>query len=113
MEKQTFKQYLESKEQLLRAIENTPVSITTYDVKKYCTLTLGESEDEKILVGLKPKSQVIVEWRYVDVHNPSPESVRIVGSKDVDSELKHDVFWTGNKLQKWLMRHTTKGEHNV
>lgn len=113
MEKQTFKQYLESKEQLLRAIENTPISTTSYDVKKYCTLTLGESEDEKVLIGLKPKFQVIVEWSHADVHNPTPESVRIVGSKDVDSIVKHEVFWTGNKLQKWLMRHTTKGDQYV
>jgi len=112
MEKQTFKQYLESKKQLLDAIKNTPVTTEVYDVQKYCSLTIGESEEEKILVGLKPKAQIVVEWRHVDIHNPTPESVRFIGAKDIESDVKHDVFWTGNKLQKWLNRHTKRGVNN-
>ena len=52
MEKLTFKQYLESKEQLLKAIENTPISLVEYEVKKYCNLSIGETEDDKELIGL-------------------------------------------------------------
>lgn len=108
MEKLTFKQYLDSKEQLLKAIENTPVSTVEYEVKKYCSLTLGESEDSKIIVSLKPKQKVIVEWHYNNVDNPTPEYVRLVGLKETDEDEKHDVYWTGSKLTKWLSRHTRR-----
>lgn len=108
MEKLTFKQYLDSKDQLLKAIENTPVSIVEYEVKKYCSLTLGEDEDNKVVVGLKPKQKVIVEWHYDNILNPTPNHVRLVGVKDADADEKHDVFWSGTKLTKWLSRHTRR-----
>lgn len=106
MEKLTFKQYLDSKDQLLKAIENTPVSIIEYEVSKYCSLTLGETEEDKQLVGLKPKHRVIVEWRYTSIDNPTPENIRIQGVKDVDEDESYNTFWSGTKLQKWLLRHT-------
>lgn len=109
MEKLTFKQYLDSKDQLLRAIENIPVTIVEYEVKKYCSLTLGESEDVKTVVGLKPKQKVVVEWHYIDANNPTPDYVRIVGNKEADEEERHDIFWSGAKLSKWLSRHTLRG----
>lgn len=113
MDKPTFKQYLESKEQLLKAIENTPVSVVEYEVRKYCSLTLGETEDEKTLVGLKPRQKIVVEWRYTTVDNPTPESIQFLGVKDLDEDEKHPTFWSGTKLQKWLARHAKKGENNA
>lgn len=112
MEKLTFKQYLESKEQLLKAIENTPVAVVEYEVKKYCSLALGETEDEKRLVGLKPKQSIIVEWRYASVTNPTPESVRLKGIQEIDEDEKHSTFWSGAKFSKWLARHAKQGEQN-
>lgn len=110
MDKLTFKQYLESKEQLLKAIENTPVSVLEYEVKKYCSLTVGESEEDKSLVSLKPKHKIIVEWRYTSVDNPTPESIRFVGVNEVDEDEALSTFWSGNKLQKWLTRHAKQNE---
>lgn len=112
MQKLTFKQYLESKEQLLKAIENTPTAIIEYEVKKYCSLTVGETEEEKQLIGLKPKHKIVVEWLYNSVHNPSPNSIRVVGPKDVNEDEKLLTFWSGTKLSKWLTRHATKEENN-
>lgn len=112
MERLTFRQYLDSKQQLLNAIENTPVSVVEYEVKKYCALTVGETEGEKELIGLKPKHKVIVEWRYDDLLNPTPENIRFVGAKDVDIDQRFSTFWTGSKLQKWLARHANKGNNN-
>lgn len=111
MEKQTFKQYLDSREQLLRAIQNTPITNEVYEVKKYCTLNVGETEDNAVLLKLKPKQQVIVEWLYADVNNPTPQSVRVVGAKEIDESNKHDVFWTGTKLSKWLLRHASRSSN--
>lgn len=110
MEKLTFKQYLESKEQLLKAIGNTPVSVVEYEVKKYCSLTLGESEEDKSLMSLKPKQKIIIEWRYTSVDNPTPEAIKFVGVKDVDEDEVHSTHWTGTKLQKWLVRHAKQND---
>lgn len=108
MDKLTFKQYLDSKDQLLKAIGNTPVSIVEYEVKKYCSLAIGDSEDSKVIVGLKPRQKVIVEWTHANVNNPTPEYVRLVGVTDTDDSEKHDVYWSGIKLTKWLSRHTRR-----
>jgi hypothetical protein len=112
MIKLTFKKYLESKDQLLKAIENTPISVVEYEVKKYCSIALGETEEEKRLIGLKPKHKIIVEWRYDNIENPTPSSLKIVGLKEVDEDEKHSTFWTSAKLQKWLGRHARQGENN-
>lgn len=112
MDKLSFKQYLESKEQLLKAIANTPISVVEYEVKKYCSLPLGETEEDKRLVGLKPKQSIIVEWRYTTPNNPTPESVRLVGIKEIDEDEKHSTFWSGIKFSKWLSRHAKEGENN-
>lgn len=108
MEKLTFKQYLDSKDQLLKAIKNTPVSIIEYEVNKYCSLSLGESEDSKTVINLKPKQKVIVEWLYTIVDDPTPEYIKLVGLKETDEDELHDVYWTGSKLTKWLSRHTRR-----
>lgn len=112
MNKLTFKQYLDSKEQLLKAIENTPTAIVVYEVRKYCSLTIGESEEDKSLVGLKPKHKVIVEWRYDNVDDPTPTSIQFVGPKDVVEDEKFSTFWSGTKLHKWLQRHAKEGQNN-
>jgi hypothetical protein len=112
MERLTFKQYLDSKHQLLKAIENTPVAVVEYEVKKYCSLTVGETEEEKTLIGLKPKNKVIVEWRYDSLQDPTPESVRLTGPKEIDEHEKFATFWSGSKLRKWLTRHAKQGENN-
>lgn len=112
MEKLTFKQYLESKEQLREAIKNTPVSIVEYEVRKYCSLPVGETEQEKTLISLKPKQKIIVEWRYDHIDNPTPEYILISGCQTFCEDEKQQTYWTGTKLQKWLLRYTKQGENN-
>lgn len=112
MEKLTFMQYLESKEQLKKAISNTPVALVEYEVHKYCSFTVGETEDEKVLVGLRPKNKILIEWRYDNVDSPTPASIRFTGTKDMDCDEKFNTFWTGTKLQKWLSRHAKEGQNH-
>lgn len=107
MEHLTFKQYLESKAELREAIKQTPISIVEYHVKKYCSLSVGETKQDSSVVSLKPKHRLVVEWHYDNIDNPSIESVKVI-----DSELQEDnysVYWSGAKFQKWLMRHTKQG----
>lgn len=101
----TFKEYVESKQQLIAAVANVPVSIIEYEVYKYCNLTIGDSEDDKMLVALKPKHKVIVEWSYANPLTPVMESMHVEGAGlDPDADLT--TFWSSTKLQKWLIRHT-------
>lgn len=112
MEKLTFRQYLESKEQLLNAINNVPTSVVEYEVKKYCSLPVGETEDEKQVIGLKPRHKLVVEWRYDNPSQPSPEAIRAIGPHDINEDDKFATFWSGVKLAKWLSRHAQRGENN-
>lgn len=111
MEKLTFKQYLEGKDQLKQAIHNTPVTIVEYEIRKYCTLSIGESNDEVRLVPLKPKHSIVVEWLHDNPSNPTPMNIRFIGIEELDEE--HPVFWTGIKLKKWLDRHAKEGRHHA
>lgn len=110
--KLTFKEYLESKEQLRKAIANTPVSVMEYEVKKYCSLPVGEAEEDKTLVVLKPKQKIIVEWKYDDIDNPSIESIRFEGVITIDEDVEHLTFWNSTKLKKWLARYANAGSNS-
>lgn len=104
--KLTFKQYLESKEQLLKAIENVPVATSEYEVIHYCSLPLGEYEEDKVTVALKPKQKIVVEWQYDSVDEPTPLNIKLQGVTSVDESEVFQTFWANAKLQKWLRRHT-------
>lgn len=112
MDKLTFKQYLESKDQLKKAISNTPISIIEYEAYKYCSLSIGETEDEKQSVGIRPKNKILVEWRYDNLDAPTPTAISFEGVKGIDCDEKYATFWSGTKLQKWLSRHTKEGINN-
>lgn len=113
MEKLTFKQYLDSKQKLREAIELTPISIAKYTVRKYCSIAIGESNEDSTSVSLKPKQTIIVEWRYDDIDNPSINYIKLEGVDKVDSDEQHSTFWRGEKLAKWLNRYTIRNNKNV
>lgn len=106
--KQTFKQYLESKEQLRRAIENVPTTIIEYEVRKYCTLTVGECAEESVIIQLKPKQTITVKWVFENPLSPTPEYIKLDPGILTESD-EHAIFWSTEKLQKWLIRHTREG----
>lgn len=103
MEKLSFKQYLDSKEQLLKVIDRTPTTLIEYQVKKYCSITTG-SVDSPVVLSLRPSSRIIVEWIYTDVYNPTPRTITI---KDVSSS-NYELNLSTLKLKKFLSRHTTQ-----
>lgn len=107
--KQTFKQYLEGKEQLRKAIENVPVTIIEYEVRKYCTLTLGESAEESSIIQLKPKQKLTIRWSYLNPLAPIPEYIQVDTGDMLTENEEYSTFWTTEKLQKWLIRHTREG----
>lgn len=108
----TFKQYLDGREQLLQAIKNTPIAITEYEITKYCTIPIGENDEEKELISLRPKQRIIIEWQYDDVHHPTPMSIRFIGPKNVEENEKHSLYWDDRKLEKFLQKHASKLYNN-
>lgn len=102
MEKLTFKQYVESKNQLREAVKNTPVQKVEYAVRKYCKIPMGESKDVREYIPLKPKQVMEVTWLYEDIEDPTPISVRFKIDEHEGQEFK--TFWSGEKLDKWLTR---------
>lgn len=104
MRKLTFKEYVESKAKLRQAIEETPVASSTYIVKKYCKIRVGESKETRYEVSCKPGHHIIVEWRYDDIKNPEPESIIF----DDVSPDEHEVYWKGAKLVTWLSKNAVE-----
>jgi hypothetical protein len=106
MTRLTFKEYLDSKKQLLMAINEHPIQTVTYDVVSYCKLIVGEKVD-KYQVSLKPKQSIIVEWEYENVHTaPKPISIRFENVRDVDEYEEFVTYWSGDKFKSWLNKNT-------
>lgn len=112
MEKLTFKQYVESRNQLLKAIDNVPITVIEYEVRKYCSLAVGDDPDDPIVLQLKPKQRLQVTWQCQNPLLPIPENVRVIASNVISESVEHEVFWNSDKLQKWLIRHTHEGINN-
>lgn len=107
MKKLTFREYVESKTQLLKAVENCPERIAVYDVKKYCKLPVGETKEEKQDISLKPKQQIIVKWKYLN-ETPDPISIKVERVKEICSDEDFSTFWKSDRLIKWLNRNTSE-----
>lgn len=104
-EKLSFTEYLQSKEALLGAIDNTPQRTVEYGVKKYCKLSVGESKENRVQVPLKPNHKILVDWLYDDPDNPTPLNLRFEGTAEHDTE-EHVANWSGERLLKWLTKNT-------
>lgn len=104
MQKLTFKEYMNSKEKLRKAIQENPVASSSYIIKKYCKIRVGESRTNRYEVALKPKQRIIIEWRYDDINNPEPENIVF----DDQNSNEHDVYWSGSKLTEWLSKNAVE-----
>lgn len=105
MKQLTFKEYLNSKEQLREsAVTSTPQQTLSYAVRKYCKLAVGETKSVREYVNLKPKQRIVVEWLYTDIDNPTPINLKFEGVNDVNPDELHPTFWQGTKLMAWLTR---------
>ena len=106
MNKLTFKQYLESKDQLLKAIGNRPIQIIEYQIDKYCSLEVGKHEDRQVL-QLRPKNKLVVEWQFesADDLKPTALSISVKDSSIIDPNLEFTPA-DNEKLIRWVTRHT-------
>jgi hypothetical protein len=107
--KLTFKEYLDSKNRLLEAIQKSPVQRSVYDISRYCKLAVYGEDDSKITLLLKPKQQVVVEWKYEDVNDPTPVHIRFEDEKNPTlNETDYFTNWKGSKLKSWLSKNTNE-----
>ena len=107
MNKLSFKEYLESKQQLLKTLGECPVQSLSYNITKYCRLIVGETDDRKAVL-LKPGQTIIIEWQYqnVDDMTPKPVTIRFEDNKDIDSDEEFNTPWKPSKLVKWLTKNS-------
>ena len=109
METLSFKQYLDSKEQLREAaLSTSPKRTAEYKVFKYCKIAVGENKEEKQSIPLKPKHKLFVDWLYEDSENPTPVSIRIEGPDDIPTDQTFAAFWQSERLAKWLDRNSNE-----
>ena len=105
--KLSFKEYLDSKKRLLEVINVTPIQRSTYEISKYCKLVLHEDEVKQTVL-LKPGHQLVVEWRYDHLDDPTPISIIIedVKKSQMPTDVEYSTHWTGKKLQSWILKNT-------
>jgi hypothetical protein len=108
MDKLTFKQYLETKHQLVEALDKTPKHKIKYKINKYCKIVVGESKDHKEYINLKPKNHIIVEWLYEDENNPSIHSILLPDVSGISPEDEFETFWPKERFSKWLSKNTNE-----
>lgn len=106
MKKITFKEYLESKEELKCALGNLPVESKTYTILKYCKLPVGKSRDTFEHITLKPKQQIIVECRYDGGDTPTVIGITFKRLDITTSDKEHNVLLSASRLTSWLKRNT-------
>jgi len=101
--KLSFKEYLQSKETLRKAVKEVPKTQIEYEVKKYCTFPIGESSDKQ-KIKLKPSNRLFISWLCEDKNNPKAVKVEFEGT-DAD-ETTEKPTWNDAKLLKWLLNNT-------
>lgn len=106
MKRLSFKEYYESKKQLLSACEKVPRIRNEYRLTKYCKFPVFESldKDNRTYVSFKPNDTIEVLWEKVDEFDdyPTPKQI-ILKSKD-----GQEVFpcWGDKKIHKWINNST-------
>ncbi len=106
MNKMSFKEYFNSKEQLKKAgIENIRANLE-YSVTKYCKILVVESmESEKIYISLKPSDKIQILWEY---ESDTPILKKLVICNEGEKEFI--PCWTSNKIHEWCMSNCTNSK---
>lgn len=99
MNKLSFKDYYESKQELKQQNESTVRFKTTHDICKYCKVPFILSES-KVYVPLKPRDAITVEWKRTG-NDIVPLTFNINGIEYLPS-------WNPSKMKTWVQQTTTQ-----
>lgn len=113
MKKLTFKQYLESKKQLLDAVNNVPTAVIEYQITKYCTLPYVDEGNEEHTLNLGPKNKILIEWTFYSDRLRLPTGFTVINSPNIDPEDVLQVIWETSKLDKWILRYTKDAQNTL
>lgn len=109
MTKISFKEYYKlSKQQLVEAVNTTPSVVNNYNVRSYCKLPLLNEDSEEVVVNLKPKQKISINWLYEDINNPTCVSVSFDGVKEIESYISLKTKWKTKKMIEWLNKNTNQ-----
>ena len=102
--KLTFKEYIESKQILKSATQNSLRVLTQYSMLKYCKLPLVEQFDseEKQYVALKPKDVIEILWECDD------SIMRVKSILIMEEEKKYYPSWNDKKMHEWVQANTIR-----
>jgi hypothetical protein len=102
----SFKEYYESKKNLLAACDSVPRIRNEYRLTKYCKFPVFEAldGDEKVYVSFKPKDKIEILWERANEFDDYPTAKCMV----LLSESKKEVFpcWNNKKIHRWIASST-------
>ena len=96
-----FKEYELSKSVLLSHLIEDQIKTETYELIKYCKISIGYCLNTKDMFILKPKDIIKVKWNYNDHQNPKCYKM-IIKNKE------YDVYWKNEKISIWISKNTKK-----
>lgn len=94
----SLKNFLSSKEALMRAADRPPVRTREYVINRYVKLPVIEN-DKRIDKALKPKNVIKIKWLYENAENPIALRIELNGQP-----IKSN--FSGKKLHDWLDRNS-------
>lgn len=106
MNKLTFKEYCESKKQLVEATNKPAITQVHYTVRKYCKIPVLNEQDDIQYVSLKPKQEILIEWLHEDIYFPQCKFLEFHKVDVVDSKQRFYPRWSKQKLHDWLLNNT-------
>ena len=99
MQNQTsFKEFLNSKEALLKAVNGPPVCTREYAIDRYVRLPITE-DGQRAEISLKPKNVIKVKWLYESAENPIALRITL-------NETQIKTNFSGKKLHDWLTKYS-------
>ena len=97
--KLTFKEYLESKEQLKMALDGIPKVKEIYEITKYCSVPVKINEDIEYL-KFKPRDIIEIMWEK-EIDNDVPKSFTVLGE-----DQSNEFSWSNAKVRSWVRKMT-------
>lgn len=95
----TFSEYIDSKQELIESLNQDPVIIQSYELTKYCKISIGAAVNIRDMFILKPKELIKIKWNYKDLDNPICLKIYI-------NNKEYDVYWSNTKIKTWLNKNT-------
>ena len=99
----SFKEYYESKQQLIKASESNVRMTIEYTVLKYCKVPVINEQLEKEYIPFKPKDSVRMMWEF-----NGDDPILISFYSLTEGEQHYIPAWTSLKSHEWSLNNCRK-----